>query len=249
MGTVNAVRSIDMENWHVVDTADEAFAFIKGAQDRPNVCDGDPDNPLCQAGATDWKVFRIMAELVEGFEFLTKVKNDVTVLGTKSIMPGSPFYQAAYELGKVLAKHQHMVVTGGGPGVMEAASKGAFEAGGQSIGINMRFKDKERINNYITSSVSFFFPFVRKLIITAPSDAFVFFPGGFGTLHQLFELLTLQETKKSDPIPLLLYNHDFWQPLLNFIHRLHSNFNTISQLDENNLKIIEKPEEVLGYLK
>ena len=170
-------------------------------------------------------------------------------MGTKSIMVGSQYYQAAYELGKILSKNGNTTITGGGPGIMEAANKGAFETGGESVGINMRYEKGERVNNYLTRSIGFFFPFVRKLIITAPSKAFVFFPGGFGTLHQLFELLTLQETKKIDPIPTLLYDQEFWQPLLDYVHILHSDFNTISPLDEDYIKVINSPEEVLEYLR
>ena len=132
---------------------------------------------------------------------------------------------------------------------MEAANKGAFEKGGVSVGINMRLEKGERVNNYITKSIGFFFPFVRKLIITAPSEAFVYFPGGFGTLHQLFEMLTLQETKKIAPIPTLLYGREFWQPLIEIIHKMRNDFKTISQMDEDYLKLIDDPKEVLQYLR
>ncbi len=246
---VHAITEAHIANWHIVDTAEEAYELVKDAPDHPNSYHDDPKNPLYQAGSADWRVFRIMAELVDGFEFLTNIQNDVTVLGTKSVTPGSPYYQAAYELGKILAKNQHAVLTGGGPGIMEAANKGAFEGNGKSVGINVNFAGKERINNYITNSISFFFPFVRKLIITAPSEAFVFFPGGFGTLHQLFELLTLQETKKMEPFPIMLYDKPFWQPLLDIVHNLYAEFKTISHMDELFIKTINKPEEVMVYLK
>lgn len=234
--------------WKITDSADEAYDFIKNAPDRPNVCSNDPHNPLCEVG-TDWKIFRIMAELVDGFEFLSGLKKEVTVLGTKSTLPGSKYYQAAYEVGKLLARHQYTVETGGGPGIMEAANRGAFEAGGVSVGINMRFNDgRERINNFVTKSAGFFFPFVRKLMIVSPSEAFVFFPGGFGTLHQLFELLTLIETEKMKPLPILLYGKDFWQPLVDHIHVLHQDFKTISKNDEELFKVIDNPNEVIGAL-
>lgn len=245
---VHSLSLKEIENWHIVETAAEAFELVKDSPDRPNVCNGDPNNPLCQEGTTEWRVFRIMSELVEGFEFLTKLKNDVTILGTKSLLPGSPYYQAAYELGKILGSHKHTVITGGGPGVMEAANKGAFETGGDSVGINIRLGDMERSNNYITKSIDFFFPFVRKLIITAPSEAFVFFPGGFGTLHQLFELLTLQETKKMDALPIILYGREFWQPMADIIHKLFTEFKTINQSDETLVRFIDSPEEILKFI-
>lgn len=246
---VHSIDSSEMDNWHVVETAEEAYEFVKDSVDRPNICDADPGNPLCQEGTTDWRVFRIMAELVEGFEFLTRLKHDVTVLGTKSCLPGSPYYEAAYKIGKILATNKRTVVTGGGPGIMEAANKGAFEKGANSVGFTMQLNGRERVNKFVTHSKGFFFPFVRKLMITSPSEAFVFFPGGFGTLHQLFEILTLQETKKMDVLPVLLYGHDFWKPLLDIIHSLNVSFKTISKPDELLLTIIDSPEEIQKYLK
>ncbi|MBI2037662.1 MAG: TIGR00730 family Rossman fold protein [Candidatus Magasanikbacteria bacterium] len=245
---VNSINEADLNQWHVVDTAKEAFEFIKDTEDRPNPWVKDPSSPFYQ-GDLNWRIFRIMAEMVDGFEFLTKIQRDVTVLGTSSILQGSPYYQAAYELGKILADQQYATITGGGPGIMEAANKGAFERGGQSLGINMRTERGERINNYVTQSIGFFFPYIRKLIITAPSEAFVFFPGGFGTLHQLFEILTLQETNKIKPIPTLLYGREFWQPLLDIVHNLHDEFKTITRIDEDFLKLMDSPQDILQHLK
>ncbi len=242
---VGSVPEEEINSWQMVETSAEAFECVKETADRPNTCEAGSLNPHCQGGL-DWRIFRIMAELVEGFEFLTKLTNDVTILGTKSIHFDSPYYQSAYEVGKILAQNKITTITGGGPGIMEAANKGAFENGGESIGINMRFERGERINSYVSKSIGFYFSFVRKLIISAPSRAFVFFPGGFGTLHQLFELLTLLETKKIESVPILLYGKEFWLPLLNFIHTLRFDFKTINQSDEELLKVIEKPEEVLN---
>jgi predicted Rossmann-fold nucleotide-binding protein len=104
------------------------------------------------------------------------------------------------------------------------------------------------MNNYITKSIGFFFPFIRKLIITAPSRAFVFYPGGLGTLHQLFELLTLQETKKISKIPTIVYGREFWQPLLDFIHSLYADFKTISESDEDFISVIDRPEDIITHL-
>jgi uncharacterized protein (TIGR00730 family) len=246
-GSIKAVAEQEINNWHVVDTAAEAFEYIKDAADRPNSCTLDSTSPFCQIG-TEWNIFRIMAELVNGFELLTKISNDITVFGTQTILPGHQYYEAAYQVGKIFAQNQFTTITGGGPGVQEAANKGAYENGGESIGLDIRIHDKERLNNYVTKSMGFFFPFVRKLIITAPSKAFVCFPGGFGTLHQLFELLTLQETKKINPIPTIVYGREFWQPLLDFIHLLYNDFKTISQSDEDFITVIDRPEDVLLYL-
>ncbi len=245
VGQVHAFSEEIINNWHIVETAEEAFDFIKNAQDRDNICAA--DDILCRGGA-DWRIFRILAELVDGFEFLSNIKGDVTVLGTKSILPGSSYYDAAYELGKALAKNGNTVITGGGPGIMEAANKGALEVGGDSVGINIRTDRGERVNNFVNKSIGFNFPFVRKLIITSPSEAFVFFPGGFGTLHQLFELLTLIETKKREPMSILLYGEEFWKPLLGYFRLLSDKFKTINRVDEDLVEILRRPQDILEYL-
>ena len=240
-----SVPQSEIDEWHIVETAQEAYDLIKDVKDRKNVCDmNNTDSPLCQGGP-NWRIFRIMSELVDGFEFLTKLKDNVTVLGTKSIKPESDCYQSAYRLGQMLGKKGFTTISGGGPGIMEAVSKGAYEGGGETIGINMRFTSgKERRNEYLTDSMGFYFPFIRKLIITSPSKAFVFFPGGFGTLHQLFELLTLIETEKIEPLTIILYGSDFWKPLVNLVEKLHSKFKTISKGDKYLFKIVDTPEEV-----
>ncbi len=247
-GIAHSIPEDIIDSWHVVDNAQDAFEFIKDVKDLPNECSISDSNIFCQGGP-DWRVFRIMAELVDGFEFLTKIKNDVTIFGTKSILPGSSYYNAAYEVGKLLAQNGFTTITGGGPGIMEAANKGAFDAGGESVGINMRWEKGERINNYVTKSAGFFFPFVRKLIITSPSKAFIFFPGGFGTLHQLFELLTLMETKKIPLVPLILVGSDFWKPMLEYFHILYHDFKTIGLTDQDLVKVIDRPDDILKYLK
>lgn len=247
---IGSVKPEEFAKWQIVDTAEEAFELIKDIKDRPDACNLlSSDNPLCQ-GTEDWRIFRIMSELVDGFEFISKLKNNVTILGTKKIKRGSDYYEQGLLLGKKLAENGYATVTGGGPGIMEAASKGAFENGGESIGINMRFsRGHERHNDYLTNSTGFFFPFVRKLILTAPSKGFVYFPGGFGTLHQLFEMLTLQETEKIEPIPTLLYGKDFWQPMMEIVENLYSEFKTISLHNKELFKIVNSPEEVLENIK
>lgn len=248
VSSLHAVSVQDIDSWHVVDTAEEAFEFIKDTPDRPNACTIDSTSPFCQIG-TEWNVFRIMAELVNGFELLTKLSDDITIFGTQTILPGSPYYEAAYEAGSLLAQNQFTTITGGGPGIQEAANRGAYEQGGESVGFDIRIRDQDRLNNYVTKSMGFFFPFVRKLIITAPSKAFVFFPGGFGTLHQLFELLTLQETQKIAPIPTLVYGREFWQPLLDFIYTMYSDFKTISKSDQDFMSVIDRPQDILSHVK
>lgn len=246
---LGAVPAKEIGNWHVVDTAAEAFEIIKQTKDKINICEMSPGSFNCQ-GKLDWKIFRIMAELVEGFDFLTGLVDDVTVLGTKNILASDSYYTAAYELGKKLAEANYAVVTGGGPGTMEAANKGTFENGGQSIGINMRYGYKERVNPYLTKSIGFQFPFNRKLIITAPSKAFIFFPGGFGTLHQLFEILTLMETKKMEKIPVILFDHKYWEPLHLFIKKtMVHDVETIDDEDDELYQIVDNVDAIIKLVK
>ncbi|MBI5222018.1 MAG: TIGR00730 family Rossman fold protein [Candidatus Magasanikbacteria bacterium] len=246
---VGSVPVHDINSWHLVDTAEEAYNFIKDTKDKKNICELSPGSFHCQ-GNLDWKIFRIMAELVEGFDFLTGLVDDITVLGTKSTAADSHYYAAAYELGRKLGKAGYTIVTGGGPGTMEAANKGAFEAGGQSLGVNMRYGQKERKNPYLTRSIGFQFPFTRKMIITAPSKAFVFFPGGLGTLHQLFEVLTLIQTKKMEPIPVLLFDHKFWEPLHTWIKKIMvHDVETIADEDDELYQIVDSVDEMVKIIK
>lgn len=248
---LGATKYYNTDHWHVVETAEEAFSFIKDTKDRnPLICENSPDS-FCRGNKPmDWKIFRIMAELVEGFDFLTGLVEDVTILGSKNIRVDSKYYLAAYELGAEMAKAGFTVVTGGGPGIMEAANKGAFENGGESIGINMRFGRKERVNPYVKKSIGFQFPFTRKLIISAPSKAFVFFPGGFGTLHQLFEILTLIQTKKMSKIPVILYDKEYWDFLDDVINEIFvKKFKTINLSDCSIYKVTDNLDEITGIIK
>ncbi|HRH23469.1 MAG TPA: TIGR00730 family Rossman fold protein [Candidatus Magasanikbacteria bacterium] len=245
---IGAASMKDIEAWRVVDSAEDAFTHIEPTGDQPPMCELDPDSFQC-GGAVDWKIFRIMAELVEGFDFLTGVIENVTIFGTNTITHDSSYYTMAYELGGELAENGFSVMTGGGPGVMEAANKGCFERGGQSIGINMRFGSRERINPYVKRSIGFQFPFTRKLIITAPAKAFVFFPGGFGTLHQLFEILTLIQTGKMEKVPVILMSHSFWEPLHIFIKKsLVHQYETIHNEDDELYQIVDTVEAAMEII-
>ncbi len=246
---IEAIASSHLDLLHVVDTAEEAYAFIDETKDKEISCDLSPLNFHCQ-GKVDWKIFRIMAELVEGFDFLTGITHGINVLGSKSIKPGNTYYAAAYELGKRMADSSFATVTGGGPGLMEAVNKGAFEQGGTSVGINMRYGYKERVNPYVQRSIGFQFPFTRKLILTTPSDAFVFFPGGFGTMHQLFEVLTLIQTKKMKKIPVILYDHAFWEPLHVFIkkHMVHD-VETVHDEDDELYEIVDEVDDIMRIIE
>lgn len=247
LGTVSKEQ---IKKWHIIDTAEEAFEILKKSNYEPNLCDLSSDKLHCHDNI-DWRIFRIMAELVDGFEFMTGIKDGITVLGTKSVSEKHSAYKVAYELGQKLAVESYPVITGGKLGIANAVSKGAFENGGTVLAIDLDDKDSEFVEKrYYTKSIRLKFPFTRKQIVTAPSKAFVVFPGGFGTLHQLFEILTLLNTKKIPRIPVVLYDREFWQLLHEFIKSVlyHENL-TISDEDDELYQIVSSSDSILKVIK
>jgi uncharacterized protein (TIGR00730 family) len=246
LGTVSP-ETID--HWQIVDTVEEAYNIVHTNFGMKASCDLSASNFHSEKNV-DWRVFRIMAELVEGFEFLAGGKDKtVSVHGTKTIQSDSPYYASAHALGNRLAEANIPVVTGGATGIAEAANKGAFESGGVSIGLGMKVHGKERMNKYVTRSMMFDFPFTRKLILTSPSRAFVFYPGGLGTLHHLFELLTLIQTKKIPPVPIILVDSAFWSPLDTYIKDVFiKQFATISEGDDELYQIVDDVDDVMKLI-
>lgn len=246
---LGSVKEKTLHSWVIADSAEEAYKELKSVKGKSPLCDLSPTNFRCKDNI-DWKVFRIMSELVEGFEFLNSVKDDVTVLGTKSKIAKASYYSDAYELGQHLGENGYMTITGGGFGIAEQVNRGAFEVGGPSIGLGMKIGDKPQLNQYLSKSLSFVFPFTRKLIVTAPSRAFVFFPGGIGALHQLFEVLTLMQTKKMPRRPVILVDHEFWTPLHKFIKEsLVHDVHTISDEDDELYQIVDDVEGIMHAIE
>lgn len=232
----------------LVDSAEDAYAIVKKAPDTVNVCALSADNFKCE-NEINWRIFQVMAELVEGFDLVTTYLDDVTVLGSKALKEDSEYYHQAYRLGLELGKRKYTIITGGGPGITEAANKGAAQAGSTSVGLIMRKDHTDAGNVYLNAHATFKFPYTRKLILTAPSNAFVIFPGGLGTLHQAFELLTLMQTGKSHRIPVLFYDSAYWSPLLKYIDDiLLKKYKTISSGDNKYYKAVDSIEEAVKII-
>jgi len=193
-----------------------------------------------------WRIFRIMAEFVEGFESLSRIPKGVAVFGSARSKPGEEDYRRAEEIGRALAGAGHAVITGGGPGDMEAANKGALEAGGQSIGIAIELPFEDKPNPYLTTTLSFRYFFVRKVMFVKYSKAFVFLPGGFGTLDEMFEAVTLVQTRKVEPLPVILFGDDaYWDGLLRWVRETLLQRGKVSPEDLGILKRARSTREVL----
>jgi hypothetical protein len=170
-------------------------------------------------GATqkNTRASRIATEFDQGLKFILKYPRSVTFYGSARFKPSTPHYKDARALGYRLSKLNYSIVTGGGPGIMEAANRGALEAGGESIGLNIKLPREQILNPYTTDSLSFYYFFARKTTMSFSSEAYIFYPGGFGTLDEFFELVTLIQTGKIRRVPIILVGSDFWKPLERFI--------------------------------
>ena len=200
--------------------------------------------PLENEIKDSWRIFRIMAEFVEGFEALADVGKAVTIFGSARTRPEDPYYEAAEKTAHLLAKSGFSVITGGGPGIMEAGNKGAFEAGGQSIGLNITLPHEQNANRYQTISLDFHYFYARKVMFVKYAAAFICFPGGYGTLDEFFEVLTLVQTMKIEAFPIILYGKDFWGGLVDWMKStLTEHF--IDPEDTDIFRVVDSPEEAV----
>lgn len=195
-----------------------------------------------------WRIFRIMAEFVEGFEELSKVGQCVTLFGSARVKEDDPHYQLARKTAAALVERGYSVMTGGGPGIMEAANRGAQEQGGESIGLNIELPMEQKPNPYINISINFHYFFVRKVMLVKYSQAFIIFPGGFGTMDEFFESITLIQTNKIKPFPVVLVDRKFWSGLLDWIQNHLLGTGKIGESDLLLFKQADTVEEILACM-
>ncbi|WP_052462641.1 LOG family protein [Nigerium massiliense] len=214
------------------------------------------DQRLLQSrGATDWvhadpwRVMRIQAEFVEGFGTLAELGPAVSVFGSARTSSDSPYFRAAQQLGKALVEAGYAVITGGGPGIMEAANKGAVQADGVSVGLGIELPFEERLNKYVTLGINFRYFFVRKVMFLKYAQGFVVMPGGFGTFDELFEALTLVQTKKVTQFPIILFGRDYWQGLLDWLEKSVEADGYIGDLDRGLLHLTDDVDEAVAIVR
>jgi uncharacterized protein (TIGR00730 family) len=195
-----------------------------------------------------WRVFRIMGEFVEGFDELATLTRGISVFGSARTRTDDPDYAAAQETAALLARAGFAVITGGGPGIMEAANRGAFEAGGLSVGCNIELPFEQGSNPYLTKGLKFKYFFVRKMMFVKYSLGFVIFPGGFGTLDELFEALTLIQTKKIRNFPVVLFGSNYWAGMLNWIRDFAMKDGKVTEKDLKLLHLTDSPAEVVKLI-
>jgi uncharacterized protein (TIGR00730 family) len=195
-----------------------------------------------------WRVFRIMGEFVAGFETLSRVGPAVAIFGSARVLPGSPQYEACRSTAALLGNAGFSIITGGGPGLMEAANRGAKEAGVPSIGCNIELPFEQGMNPYLDVGIDFRYFFVRKAMFVKYAQGFVIFPGGFGTLDELFEALTLIQTQKVRNFPVVLFDTAYWSGLIDWIRQTMEYEGKISRGDLDLIRLTDDPEEVVRSL-
>jgi len=218
-------------------TEDEEF-LQPTPRGRPDFIDTDP-----------WRTFRILSEFVEGFDALAGIGPAVTIFGSARVGEGSPAYELARRIARRLAERGFAVITGGGPGVMEAANRGCREGGGLSIGCNIELPHEQQLNEYVDLGVEFRYFFVRKTMFVKYAEAFVIFPGGMGTMDELFEALTLIQTGKLRDFPVVLVGTEYWRGLLDWMRAVQLPAGAISEADIAMLRLADDPDEVVSIIQ
>ena len=196
-----------------------------------------------------WRVLRIMGEFVDGFESLADVGKAITVFGSARVEPGTKYYQLGEEIGKVFAQAGFSIITGGGPGLMEAVSKGARRNDGLTIGLGIELPHEQGINEYVDLGIDFRYFFVRKTMFVKYAQAFVALPGGFGTLDELFECVTLRQTGKIQQYPIVLVGHDFWDELIGWVRHHLVEEGMVSPAEASIIQVVDTAEDALTVIE
>jgi len=196
-----------------------------------------------------WRMFRFLAEFVEGFEVLPEVHPAVTIFGSSRAKPKSPYYKTTVKVARLLVENGFNVISGGGPGIMEAANKGAAEAGGKSVGLHIQLPNEQKPNKYANVRLGFKYFFIRKVMFVKYAVAYIIIPGGFGTLDELFEALTLIQTKRITYFPIILMDSQFWNGLLDWVKNTLIKENTVSKSDFDIFNVVDTPEEAISIIK
>jgi len=197
-----------------------------------------------------WRLFRIMSEFVDGFDTLSGIKGPaVSFFGSARTKPEDPYYKLTMSIAGELSRQGYAIITGGGPGIMEAANRGATESGGFSIGLNINLPFEQEPNIFTNLPLSFKYFFVRKVMFIKYAMAFVCMPGGFGTLDEAFEAITLIQTKRIKPFPIILVGTDFWSGLLDWIHEKMLTNGNVDTDDMGIINLLDDPDEIVAYIK
>ncbi len=226
----------------LVQVVHEGGRTMPEAEDRPLL--------VCKPKKIEsWRVFKIMSEFIEGFDIIRRYGLAVSFFGSARATLGDDSYKNAEELASRLSKKGFAVVTGGSSGVMQAANKGAFETGGASVGLNINLPELQTYNPYLTEKFGFDHFFVRKVMLTYSSEVYVYFPGGFGTLDEFFEIVTLVQTKKIRKVPIVLFGKDYWEPLLDFIEKtVYKEHAAIDEADMRLYIVVDSVDDAYQYI-
>ncbi len=215
-------------------------------QDIINACLPPSDNP-----ATASRLRRIERDFADGFEFLDTIHQAVSIFGSTILRPDDHYYKDARTLaGRLASEAGFTIVTGGGPGIMEAANRGAYEVGGRSIGLTIELRDRQAENRYVTAHEQFHYFFARKVALAFTSRVYIFYPGGFGTLNEFYELVMLVQTKKIHPLPIICVGSDYWQPIYDFMQNdLIVKFKVLHKKDLQYFQIIDSHDDIIKIVQ
>src|SRR4051812_24175593 len=227
-------------------------AVLRRGQVQPSTTDQrllDHRGPSEWVHTDPWRVLRIQAEVVEGFGLLAELPRAVSVFGSARTQPGSPYYEAGERLGAALARAGYAVITGGGPGLMEAVNKGCCEAGGVSVGLGIELPFEQRINDWVDIGLNFRYFFARKTMFVKYAQAFVVMPGGFGTMDELFEALTLVQTGKVTSFPVVLYGSSYWSGLVDWVRSSMLAEGKVNEADLDLLQMSDDVDEIVSIIR